>query len=105
MRDLSRAREDAKRAETRARQQLQAMLLRHDIRYPGKSAWSAPPRRWLADLKLPHPAQQIAFQAYVTAIDEAAERAHASPNRSKSYCRRGGCHRSARLCKQGAASH
>ncbi len=74
MRDLSRAREDAKRAETRARQQLQALLLRHGIRYTGKSTWSAPHLRWLADIKLPHPAQQIAFQEYVTAIDEAAER-------------------------------
>ncbi len=74
MRDLSRAREDAKRAETRARQQLQALLLRHDIRYTGKTPWSAPHLRWLADIKLAHPAQQITFQEYVTAIDEAAER-------------------------------
>jgi transposase len=74
MRDLSRAREDAKRAETRARQQLQALLLRHDIRYTGKTPWSAPHLRWLADIKLPHPAQQITFQEYVTAIDDAAER-------------------------------
>jgi len=74
MRDLSRGREDAKRAETRARQQLQALLLRHNIRYTGKTPWSAAHLRWLADLKLPHPAQQVAFQEYVTAIDEAAER-------------------------------
>lgn len=74
MRDLSRAREDAKRAETRARQQLQALLLRHDIRYTGRTPWSAPHLRWLSKLKLPHPAQQIAFQEYVTAIDEAAQR-------------------------------
>jgi len=74
MRDLSRAREDAKRAETRTRQQLQALLLRHDIRYTGKTPWSAPHLRWLAEIKLPHPAQQVAFQEYVTAIDEAATR-------------------------------
>ena len=74
MRDLSRAREDAKRAETRARQQLQALLLRHDIRYTGKTPWSAAHLRWLSNIKLPHPAQQITFQEYVTAIDEAAER-------------------------------
>ncbi len=59
---------------TRARQQLQALLLRHDIRYTGRTPWSAPHLRWLADIKLPHPAQQITFQEYVTAIDEAAER-------------------------------
>jgi transposase len=74
MRDLSRAREDAKRAETKARQQLQALLLRHDIRYTGRTPWSAPHLRWLSNVKLPHPAQQITFQEYVTAIDEAAQR-------------------------------
>ena len=42
MRDLSRAREDAKRAETRARQQLLALLLRNGIKYGGKTAWSQP---------------------------------------------------------------
>lgn len=41
MRDLVRAREDAKRAETRARQQLSAMLLRNGITYAGKTAWDA----------------------------------------------------------------
>jgi len=39
MRDLSRARENAKRAETRARQLL-APLLRHGLTYRGKTAWS-----------------------------------------------------------------
>ncbi len=73
-RDLSRAREDAKRAETRACQQLQALLLRHDIRYTGRTPWSAPHLRWLSQIKLAHPAQQITFQEYVTVIDEAAAR-------------------------------
>jgi transposase len=35
MRDLSRAREDAKQAEVKARQQFAAFLLRHDLRYSG----------------------------------------------------------------------
>src|SRR5262249_28720066 len=35
MRDLTRAREDAKYAQTRARQRLNAFLLRHGRRYPG----------------------------------------------------------------------
>ncbi len=74
MRDLSRAREDAKRAETRARQQLLALLLRHGLKYSGKTAWSQLHLRWLARIKLPQPAQQIAFQEYVEAISEAAGR-------------------------------
>ena len=74
MRALIRAREDAKRAETRARQQLSALLLRHGLAYAGKSAWTAAHERWIARLKLPLPAQQIAFQEYVSAISEAAAR-------------------------------
>lgn len=74
MRDLVRAREDAKRAETRARQQLSAMLLRNGITYAGKTAWTPAHERWISKLKLPLPAQQVAFQEYVSAINEAAER-------------------------------
>lgn len=74
MRDLIRAREDAKRAETRARQQLLALLLRNGIAYAGKTAWTPAHERWIARLKLPLPAQQVAFQEYVQAISEAAER-------------------------------
>lgn len=38
MRDLSRAREDASKAQRTARQRLGAMLLRHGYRYPGKKS-------------------------------------------------------------------
>jgi hypothetical protein len=31
-------------------------------------------RRWIAHLKLPHPAQQIAFEEYVQAVEEASAR-------------------------------
>ena len=74
MRDLSRAREDAKQAEKRARQQLLMFLLRDGIRYTGKTTWSSPHLRWLSEIKLPCAAQQIAFQEYIDAIDEAAKR-------------------------------
>lgn len=74
MRDLIRAREDAKRAEVRARQQLQALLLRNGISYAGKTSWTPAHERWIARLKLPLPAQQIAFQEYLQAINEAAAR-------------------------------
>jgi transposase len=74
MRDLVRARHDAKRAEVRARQQLSALLVRNGIRYAGKTAWTPAHERWIAKLKLPLPAQQIAFQEYVSAIGDAAER-------------------------------
>jgi transposase len=68
IRDLVRAREDAVAMQRQARQRLQALLLRNEIRYVGKSSWTQAHRRWIAHLKLPDPAQQIAFEEYVQAI-------------------------------------
>jgi transposase len=74
MRDLVRTREDAVCMQRQSRQRLQALLLRNEIRYVGKTAWSAAHRRWIAHLKLPDAAQQIAFEEYVTAVEEAGAR-------------------------------
>ena len=74
IRDLVRTREDAVCNERQARQRLQALLLRNDIRYAGKTAWTQAHRRWIAGLKLPHPAQQIAFEEYVQTVQEAGAR-------------------------------
>ena len=74
IRDLSRAREDAVREQRNARHRLKALLLRNGIRYSGKGSWTAAHRRWLASLKLPLPAQQIAFQEYLHAVTESGQR-------------------------------
>ena len=74
IRDLVRTREDAVAMQRQARQRLAALLLRNDIRYAGKSAWTQAHRRWIAKLKLPQPAQQIAFEEYVQAVHEAGAR-------------------------------
>jgi len=74
MRDLVRAREDAVIVQRQARQRLAALLLRNDIRYNGKTAWTPAHRRWIAELKLPHGAQHIAFEEYVQAVEEAGAR-------------------------------
>lgn len=74
MRDLTRAREDAVKAQRIARQTLLSFLLRHGYRYEGKSNWSLAHFNWLADIKFPHPAQQIAFQEYIHAVKELTER-------------------------------
>jgi transposase len=74
VRDLVRAREDAVSMQRQPRQRLQALLLRNEIRYVCKSSWTAAHRRWLAQLKLPEPAQQIAFEEYVQAVEEAGAR-------------------------------
>jgi transposase len=46
MRDLVRTREDAVMMQRQARQRLAALLLRNDVRYAGKTAWTAAHRRW-----------------------------------------------------------
>ena len=74
IRDLVRGRDDAVIAQRRVRQQLKALLLRNDIRYVGKTSWSGAHRRWLSELKLPEPAQQIVFEEYVDAIAVATGR-------------------------------
>lgn len=74
IRDLTRAREDAVREQRNARHRLKALLLRNGIGYEGKSSWTAAHLRWLASLKLPLPAQQIAFQEYLHAITESGAR-------------------------------
>jgi len=74
IRDLVRTREDAVCMQRQARQRLQALLLRNEIRYMGRSAWTQAHRRWIAHLKLPDPAQQIAFEEYVQAVEEAGAR-------------------------------
>lgn len=70
IRDLCRARVDAVRARLKARQQLQALLLRHGRRYTGRSAWTAAHERYLATLTFEHSAQDIAFTEYRQAVGE-----------------------------------
>lgn len=74
MRDLSRAREDASKAQRTARQRLGAMMLRHGYRYPGRKSWTPAHMRWLSDIAMPHPAQQIALQEYIHAVTECTTR-------------------------------
>ena len=74
MRDLVRTREDAVDMQRQARQRFAALLLRNNIRYSKKTAWTEAHRRWVAELKLPHRAQHLAFEEYVSAIQEADKR-------------------------------
>ncbi len=74
MRDLVRGREDAKRDERKAKQRLGAFLLRHGHRYPGRKTWSQAHMRWISDIRMPHPAQQITMHEYIATIDERGDR-------------------------------
>jgi len=74
LRDLVRARDDCVNALKRAKQQLGAFLLRHNICYSGKSKWSKAYFNWLADISMPHPAQQITLQEYIDIIQDGKNR-------------------------------
>ena len=74
MRDLTRAREDAVKALKTAQHQLNAFLLRYGKRYPGKGSWTPVHMRWLSDIALAHPSQQIVLQEYITTVRVCAER-------------------------------
>ena len=76
MRDLTRAREDAVKALKTARYQLSAFLLRYGKRYPGKGSWTPAHMRWLSDIALSHPSQQIVLQEYITTVSVCTERTH-----------------------------
>jgi transposase len=73
MRDLVRARHAAAEDLRKARQRIQAFLLRHERRYEG-SPWKKMHAVWLGRQQFAHPAQQIAFQGYLSSAAHAAAR-------------------------------
>ncbi|MDE0393365.1 MAG: IS110 family transposase [Gammaproteobacteria bacterium] len=77
VRDLTRAREDMKAAEMKARQRLGGFLLRHGRVYAGRSRWTQAHFRWLEGQKFALPLQQLVFQEYVDAAIAAAKRTDA----------------------------
>jgi len=74
IRDLIRARTAAVCDQRRARNRLKGFLLRLGFRYTGKTSWNDAHKRYLSGLLMPRPAQQIVFQEFIHAIDDAAER-------------------------------
>jgi transposase len=74
IRDLIRARYQVRRQQHRARQQLKMFLLRHNIRYAGKTSWNAAHLRYLAQIKMPFGVQQIVFQEMLNVITDAGNR-------------------------------
>ena len=74
IRDLTRAREDAKSDEKKSKQRLLAFLLRSGIRYTGRASWSKAHMRWLSDIKMPHRSQQIVLQEYIGTLNQCKDR-------------------------------
>ncbi len=74
IRDLSRAREATMHDLNDARYQFKAFLLRNNIRYDGPANWSLKHLRWLTELILPHPCQQIVLQEHLQSVMERQNR-------------------------------
>ena len=75
MRDLSRARDDMKSQERKARQQLNAFMLRHGHHWPrGKTRWTKAHFNWLESIRFEQPWLQIVLQEYIDAVKAATQR-------------------------------
>jgi transposase len=74
IRDLTRAREDARICARKAKQRLNSFLLRNNRIYSGKGKWNKTHLAWLAELSMLHPAHQIALQEYIDTLQESLQR-------------------------------
>lgn len=73
MRDLVRARHAANKDAKIAKQRIKSFLLKYDMNYSGKS-WTYRYFVWLRNLQFGHEAQQITFQNYLNALEQANSR-------------------------------
>jgi transposase len=71
LRDLCRAREDAKADETAAKNRLTKYLLRRGLRFAGTKAWSLKYWAWLEELSFADAADRAIFDSYLTAVRQA----------------------------------
>jgi transposase len=74
VRDLCRARDDAREDLQRCRHRLGKLLLRRGLQYAGGSHWTDAHRRWIDALPWPHEAERVVVEDYLLAIDQVAAR-------------------------------
>jgi transposase len=75
MRDLTRARDDMKSQERKARQQLNAFVLRQGQHWPrGRTRWTQAHYNWLESIRFEQPWLQIVLQEYIDAVKAATQR-------------------------------
>ena len=68
VRDLARARDDAREDLQRCRHRLGKLLLRRGLHYPGRN-WTQAHRRWIDSLTWTHAAERAVVDDYRLAID------------------------------------
>jgi transposase len=69
VRDLCRAREDAREDLQRARHRLDKLLLRRGLHYVGRQ-WTPAHRRWIASLEWVEPAEQLVMADYLLGLEQ-----------------------------------
>src|ERR1700760_4372802 len=74
VRDLVRTRAMAVEDYRRKRQHVSAFLLRHARSYDGKTSWRGRHKRWLDGQNFSHPAQRLAYQEMLNAVQATVER-------------------------------
>jgi len=74
VRDLVRTRAIAVEDYRRKRQHITSFLLRHGRSFGGKTSWRGQHKRWLDGQRFAHPAQRLAFQEMMNAVQAAVER-------------------------------
>jgi transposase len=75
MRDLTRARDDFKIQEKKAKQQLNGFVLRHGHSWPAnRSRWTQAYYNWLESLKFPHDWQHVVLREYIDSVRAAGRR-------------------------------
>lgn len=74
LRDLERARDAAKSAETTAKHQLSKFLLRHGRRWQGGSNWTLKHFAWIHQQSFEHEAQRRVLRDYIKSLEDAKER-------------------------------
>jgi transposase len=74
IRDLERAREDAKKAEKVARSHLTKFLLRQDRHWTGRSYWTKQHMEWIRSQKFEQEAHQWVLVDYIEALQRATQR-------------------------------
>ncbi len=74
VRDLVRTRAIAVEDYRRKRQHVTSFLLRHGRSYDGKTSWRGRHKRWLDGQNFNHPAQRLAFQEMLNAVQATVER-------------------------------
>jgi transposase len=74
VRDLCRARDDAREDLQRCRHRLGKLLLRRGLHFPGRKNWTRAHREWIDSLVWVQPAERVVVDDYLLAIDHVEAR-------------------------------